>query len=67
MKQHQPLNVRWVPGTSNRLIVTHQESEKEVPLQKFEDVCGRQATFPLYLQGKTTLDLPRKQLEQLGI
>ncbi|GEM44457.1 hypothetical protein [Deinococcus cellulosilyticus] len=67
MKPAHALNVRWVPGTSNRLILSCQQLEKEVPLQKFEAVCGKQATFDLYLVGRVTLDLPRSQMDQLGV
>ena len=61
------LSVRWVPGTSNRLILSSQQAEKEIPLQRFEAVCGKKATHDLYLVGRVTLDLPRTQMEQLGI
>lgn len=61
------LQVRWVPGTSNRLIVRNQSTEKEVFLHTFEDVCGKEATFDLYLQGKTTLQLSGKEMKRLGV
>ena len=59
------LSVRWVPGTSNKLILHTLKGEYQISLERFEQVLGRRATFDLYLTGKTTLELPEKSFHGL--
>ncbi|GGJ28612.1 hypothetical protein [Deinococcus roseus] len=59
------LSARWVPGTSNKLILHTPLGEYQISLDRFEQVFGRKATFALYLTGKTTLELPETSLHGL--
>ena len=58
-------SARWVPGTSNRLYVETPEGRSEISLERFEQVCGRQATHDLYLRGTITVELPENLMRNL--
>ncbi|WP_034334934.1 hypothetical protein [Deinococcus misasensis] len=58
-------SARWVPGTSNRLFVETPEGSSEVSLERFVEVCGRQATHDLYLRGTITVELPENLIRTL--
>ncbi|GGJ19239.1 hypothetical protein [Deinococcus roseus] len=58
-------SARWVPGTSNRLYIDTPEGQSVVSLERFEQICGRQATHDLYLRGAITVEIPENMLRNL--